>query len=200
MILNYSDFKTIIHADLKRYGGGSNFRAWLRSYVIHPGFRFTSWFRFAGYCRGHRILRYVSKIATFMVLHQSLKTGIQINPGATIGAGLYIPHYGGIVVNPQAVIGKNCYLSHNVLIGKVHAGKREGVPTIGDDVFIGAGAVILGNIKIGNNAAIGVNSVVIDDVPDGVMVAGAPAKVIAQRGAREILGLLDEIESDGGSL
>ena len=104
------------------------------------------------------------------------------------------------MVNPQTVIGNNCYLSHNVLIGKVHAGKREGVPAIGNDVFIGTGAVLLGHIKVGNNAALGVNSVVIDDVPAGVMVAGAPAKVIAQRGAREILGLLDEIESDGGSL
>lgn len=135
-----------------------------------------------------------------MILHQSIRTGIQINPGASIGAGLYIPHYGGIVVNPQAVIGSNCYLSHNVLIGKVHAGKRAGVPTIGDDVFIGTGAVLLGNIHVGNNAAIGVNSVVIDKVPNGVMVAGAPARVIAQRGAREMLGLSTDVESDGDSL
>jgi serine O-acetyltransferase len=168
--------------------------------MLHPGLRFTCWFRFGHFCRSHKVLRFISKLVTLIILHQSRKTGIQINPGATIGAGLYIPHYGGIVMNPQTVIGNNCYLSHNVLIGKVHAGKRAGVPVIGDDAFIGTGAVILGNIQVGNNAAIGVNSVVIDDVPDGVMVAGAPAKVIAQRGAREILGLLDEIESDGGSL
>jgi serine O-acetyltransferase len=129
-----------------------------------------------------------------MILHQSIRTGIQINPGATIGPGLYIPHFGGIVVNPQTVIGSNCYLSHNVLIGKVHAGKRAGVPTVGDDVFIGTGAVLLGNIQVGNNAAIGVNSVVIDDVPADVMVAGAPARVVAQRGAREVLGFSDDIE------
>jgi len=187
--MNYSDFRTLLRADLERYGEGSHFGAWLRSYVIHPGFRFTCWFRFAGYCRSHRLLRAVSKCVTFIVLHQSLKTGIQINPGATIGAGLYIPHYGGIVVNPQTVIGKNCYLSHNVLIGKVHAGKRAGVPVIGNDVFIGTGAVILGNIKVGNNAAIGVNSVVINDAPSGVFVAGVPAKIVAQRGASELLGL-----------
>jgi serine O-acetyltransferase len=136
---------------------------------------------------------------TLIILYQSRKTGIQINPGATIGRGLYIPHYGGIVVNPQTVIGKNCYLSHNVLIGKVHAGKRAGVPVIGDDVFIGTGAVLLGNITIENNAAIGVNSVVIDDVQSGVMVAGAPARLIAKRGAREVLGLSDAIESSEDS-
>ena len=125
---------------------------------------------------------------TLIILHQSRKTGIQINPGATIGRGLYIPHYGGIVVNPQAIIGNYCYLSHNVLIGKVHTGMREGVPAIGDDVFVGTGAVILGNLTIGNNAAIGANSVVINDVPDDVFVAGAPAKIVAQAGAKELLG------------
>jgi serine O-acetyltransferase len=186
--LNYSDFKSILQTDLSRYTEVCSWSALLRCYVIHPGFRFTCWFRFAGYCRGHRILRYLSKCATLMVLHQSLKTGIQINPGATIGAGLYIPHYGGIVANPQTVIGKNCYLSHNVLIGKVHAGKREGVPSIGNDVFIGAGTVLLGNIAIGNNAAIGVNSVVIDDVPDHAFVAGSPATVRHLKGASALLG------------
>jgi serine O-acetyltransferase len=164
-------------------------RALIHCYVIHPGFRFTCWFRFAGYCRGHRTLRYLSKFLTLIVLHQSLKTGIQINPGATIGPGLYIPHYGGIVVNPHAVIGKNCYLSHNVLIGKVHTGKREGVPVIGNDVFIGTGAVLLGNIRVGSNAAIGVNSVVIDDVPEDVFTAGAPSKIVSQTGAKNLLGL-----------
>ena len=62
------------------------------------------------------------------------------------------------------------------------------MPVIGDDVFVGTGSVILGNIKVGNNAAIGANSVVINDVPDGVFVAGAPAKVVAQTGAKKLLG------------
>jgi serine O-acetyltransferase len=99
-----------------------------------------------------------------------------------------MPHFGGIVVNPLAKIGENCYLSHNVLIGKVHTGERAGVPVIGDDVFIGAGAIILGNVKIGNHAAIGVNSLVLDDVPDGGFVAGSPARVVDYRGASGILG------------
>lgn len=189
VILDYSDFRSIIRADLSRYTDVCSWSALLRCYILHPGFRFTYWFRLGHFCRKHRTLRYCSKLVTLIILHQSKKTGIQINPGATIGAGLYIPHYGGIVMNPQTVIGKNCYLSHNVLIGKVHAGKRSGVPVLGDDVFIGTGAVLLGNIQVGNNAAIGVNSVVIDDVPEAVLVAGSPAKVVAQRSAKEILGL-----------
>ena len=191
--------KKIINSDRDRYRIGES-QSWMMCYLLHPGFCFTVWHRLAAHCCEYRYPRIISKFLTWMVLRQSLKTGIQINPGAEIGEGLYMPHYGGIVVNPSVVIGKNCYLSHNVLIGKVHTGKRKGVPVIGDDVFIGTGAVILGNIKIGNNAAIGVNSVVIDDVPGGVMVAGAPAKVIAQRGAREVLGLSNDVESNGDSL
>jgi serine O-acetyltransferase len=100
-----------------------------------------------------------------------------------------MPHFGGIVVNPKAVVGANCYLSHNVLIGKVHAGKRKGIPEIRDNVFIGTGASIIGNVHVGDHAAIAINSVVIDDVPAGVLVAGAPARVVAEKSSDEILGL-----------
>jgi serine O-acetyltransferase len=93
-------------------------------------------------------------------------------------------------VNGSAQIGKRCYLSHNVLIGKVHAGAKRGIPILGDDVFVGAGSVLLGNIKVGNNAAIGANSVVINDVPDGVFVAGAPARKVRDTGAKELLGIV----------
>ena len=114
--------------------------------------------------------------------------GTQISYGTQIGRGFYLPHTGGIVVNPATKIGRNCYLSHNVTIGKVHTGDKQGVPTLGNDVFVGAGAVILGNIKIGDNAAIGPNSVVINDVPDNVYVGGIPAKVISNKGACDVLG------------
>lgn len=178
--------RALICSDRCRYGRGNS---WLIGYLLFPGFRFSFWFRLHQWANASGKHRLVRVFLTWCVLRQSLKTGIQINPGAQVGPGLYMPHFGGIVVNPKAVIGANCYLSHNVLIGKVHAGKRAGVPVVGDNVFIGAGAVILGNIAIGNNAAIGVNSVVIDDVPAGVLVAGAPARVVAEKSSDEILGL-----------
>ena len=178
-------FKSFVKSDMKRYAAGDLNIGMLKCYLLHPGFRFTFWFRLHQ-CAS--MIRPIRLILTSMVLRQALKTGIQINPGASVGESLYIPHFGGIVVNPSAVIGKNCYLSHNVLIGKVHAGKRIGVPIIGNDVFIGTGAVILGNIKIGDNAAIGANSVVINDVPANTFVAGSPAKIVAEKGADSILG------------
>jgi len=104
-----------------------------------------------------------------------------------MGAGLYIPHFGTIVVNPTVTLGENVYLSHNITLGKVHSGKRQGAPKIGNDVFIGAGAVVIGNVHIGNNAFLCPNCVVIDDVPDNAVVSGQPAKIISMKGASAAL-------------
>ena len=75
---------------------------------------------------------------------------------------------------------KNCNISQGVTIGIVNSGEKAGVPSIGDRVYIGPGAKIIGNIKIGNDVAIGANAVVVSDVPDGVTVGGIPAKAISQ--------------------
>lgn len=92
------------------------------------------------------------------------------------GEGLVLPHIGlGVVVHPRAVLGANCKIYQNVTIG---CRNNEGPPQIGDNVLIGAGACILGNVKIGNNVSIGANSVVLNDVPDNVVVVGMPAKVV----------------------
>lgn len=102
--------------------------------------------------------------------------GINI-PGPTqIGPGLLIGHAGGIVVNAAAVIGSNCNISHQVTIG-VSRGRNAGTPKIGDRVYIGPGSVIIGNITIGDDAAIGANAVVTRDVPSGHTAVGNPANV-----------------------
>ncbi len=102
-----------------------------------------------------------------------------------------MPHQGlGVVIHPHAVIGENCLICQNVTIGQLADGKRiyggeieekhEGrghAPVIGKDVLIGAGAVVLGGIIIGNNVWIAANAVVLDDVPNNAVVAGIPAKI-----------------------
>jgi len=112
----------------------------------------------------------------FLLLYIPLSviTGIHIPRGATIGPGIRIYHYGCIIVNPLSVIGKNCTIRHGVTIGNRHA--DDDVPVIGDNVVIGAGAKILGNIKIGDNVHIGANAVVLYDVPDNNIAVGIPAK------------------------
>ena len=105
-------------------------------------------------------------------------TGIEIHPSAVIGKGLLIDHGMGVVIGETAQIGNNCTIFHGVTLGGRGnvIGKRH--PTLGDNVFVGAGAKILGNIKIGNNVKIGANAVVLTDVPDNATAVGVPAQVV----------------------
>jgi serine O-acetyltransferase len=100
-----------------------------------------------------------------------------IDAQATIGPGLYIGHIGGVHINPQAVLGRNCDLAHRVTIGTSAMG-REGSPVLGDDVYIGTGATLVGKIKIGNGAKIAANTLVIGNVPAGATVMGVPGRIV----------------------
>ena len=106
------------------------------------------------------------------------KTGIEIHPGAKIGKGLFIDHGMGVVIGETAIVGDNVTMYHGVTLGGTGKEKGKRHPTIGDNVFIGSGAKLLGNIKIGNNVKIGANAVVLKDVPDNVTIVGIPAKIV----------------------
>lgn len=92
-----------------------------------------------------------------------------------IEGGLLLPHPTGVVIHPDAVIGPNCMILQQVTIGEA---SKPGVPRIGGNVDIGAGAKILGNVKVGSHAIIGANAVVVNDVPEWSIVGGVPARVI----------------------
>ncbi len=101
-----------------------------------------------------------------------------IHPTANISSGVQFGHNGlGIVINEDVVIGENTVIFHNVTIGRTD----KGVPRIGRSVFIGAGAIIIGNIDIGDNAVIGAGAVVTKSVPENAIVAGNPATVIGEK-------------------
>jgi serine O-acetyltransferase len=105
---------------------------------------------------------------------------MRLNVGAQIGPGLMIAHSGGVTLHPDVVIGKNCDLAHQVTIGSAGAGGR-GVPKIGDSVYIGTGAVIIGPIYVGDRARIGANSLVNRDVQKETTVMGVPAVVFRRK-------------------
>jgi serine O-acetyltransferase len=100
-----------------------------------------------------------------------------LDPQAKIGGGLYIAHIGGIHINPLATLGNNCNLTHGITIGTSAMG-RPGAPVIGDNVYIGTGATLIGKIKIGNGAKIAANTLVITNVPEGATVMGVPGRII----------------------
>ena len=103
------------------------------------------------------------------------KTGIEIHPGARIGDKFFIDHGMGVVIGETAIIGNNVTIFHDVTLGGTGKEKGKRHPTIEDNVFIGSGAKILGNITIGKNAKIGANAVVLNDVAPNTTVVGIPA-------------------------
>ena len=118
-------------------------------------------------------------IARFISERAKRKTGIEIHPGATIGKNLFIDHGTGVVIGETAVIGDNVTMFHGVTLGGTGNEKdKKRHPTIGNNVFIGSGAKILGNITIGNNVKIGANAVVLKDVEDDRTVVGIPGYVV----------------------
>jgi serine O-acetyltransferase len=119
-------------------------------------------------------------------------TGIEIHPGATIGRGLVIDHGSGVVIGETAEIGDNCTIYQGVTLGGT--GKDEGKrhPTLGNNVMIGAGAKVLGPMRIGDNVKIAAGAVVLDELPDNCTAVGIPAKVVKVAGER-VANDLDQI-------
>ncbi|MBN2226739.1 MAG: serine acetyltransferase [candidate division Zixibacteria bacterium] len=120
--------------------------------------------------------RLVSEIWHFL-------TGVEIHPGATIGKGFFIDHGAGIVIGETAEIGENCVLFHNVTLGGTgkHTGKRH--PTLGNNVVIGTGAILLGPLTIGNNVRVGANTFLyMVDIPDNCTVVGTPGYITRMNG------------------
>lgn len=171
----------LIKSDLYRYGGNTSPGALLKTYLKMPGFRLSFWFRLA---HGNGV---GNNLANIIYTHYRYKFGIDLSRDAQVGPGLYIGHFSGIVVTPGAKIGRNCNLSQGVTIGVAAVKDKSGYPTIGDNVYIGTGAVIIGNLTVGNNCAVGALSVVTKDVPENARVAGAPAKILNYKGTADMI-------------
>jgi len=119
--------------------------------------------------------------ARFLMALNQFLTNMDIHPGATIGENVFIDHGIGVVIGETAIIGNNVTIYQGVTLGGVSLDPGKRHPTIEDDVTIGAGAKILGNITIGKGSKIGANSVVVKDVPPYSTVVGIPGKVIKRK-------------------
>lgn len=160
------NFKELYKSDLARYGnGGGGLDRWRKSF--HYYFRkcqtstnpiLKLWYRF-----------------NFSKLKE--KHGIEISWNTKIGKGLYLGHPYNITINSEAVIGDNCNIHKGVTIGQENRGKRKGTPTIGNCVWIGINATVVGKITIGDNVLIAPNSYVNCDVPSNSIVIGNPCVI-----------------------
>jgi serine O-acetyltransferase len=119
--------------------------------------------------------KFACKFASYRWHFWSVITGSEIDKNATIGGGLLLPHPTGVVIHKNAIIGANCMIMQQVTVGQT---AKDGVPRIGRNVYIGAGAKILGPVTLGNNVNVGANAVVLRDVPDGCTAVGVPASIV----------------------
>ena len=162
----------------------------VESLLFETGYQAVVLHRLAHWFKSHGVPALGPAVAR---LNQFL-TGVEIGPAATIGAGLMIVHGQGIVVGGYARIGRNATLLQQVTIGSPSPDRRERMPVIGDDVFLAAGARLIGAITVGDGSFVGVNAVVTQDVPAGSRVV--------LRGAVEVTPRRDATEgsaADGGS-
>ena len=186
--MRFKDLIRLLESDLFRHTGATNVRLLLRNLISNPGFKYSFWMRVTGYLGHHKLLRCSVYYASAIILsHYRDKYGIDIPCNTVIECGLYIGHFGGIVVHENTIIGNNFSISQGVTIGQLNRGGRKGTPTIGDNVYIGPGAKVIGNVKIGNNVAVGANCVVTKDVPDNAVVVGVPGQIISYQGAEGYL-------------
>ena len=120
-----------------------------------------------------------------MLRRYQIRYGFQISARTQIDGGLYLGHWGAIVINPKAKIGKNCNIAQGVTIGQTNRGENAGVPVIGNNVWIGANAVIVGGITIGDNVLIAPNSYVNRSVASHSIVVGNPMSIKESENAVE---------------
>ena len=177
---------TTFEKDLYRWYGEDGES--LKERIFRPyEIRYMYWFRKVQNARNP-----IAKIfAKLKLRNLSLKTQLQIPSVTKIGEGFYIGHTGRVIINSNAVIGKNVNVATGVTIGQENRGKRQGCPTIGDKVWIGTNAVVVGKITIGTDVLIAPLSYVNFDVPDHSIVIGNPAKIIHRENATD--GYIDKM-------
>lgn len=184
MIRNKNDLKAYLEEDRKALG-----ISWKHPRVLRDDiWRFEILLRKTEYsvnCKNGPFGKIQSNIYKMLLHRASIRLGYSI-PLNAFGKGLSLAHYGSVVVNHTASIGDYCRIQENTTIGAT--GGESSSPTIGDYVFIGSGARIIGNIRIADGVVVGAGSVVVKDVlENNVTVAGVPAKIISNSGSEKFM-------------
>ena len=176
-------------------------RGIIEIFLCYPGFQSIVIHRFT-----HKLWQLKIPLIPRLLSHLNRQvTGIEIHPGAKIGKNLFIDHGMGVVIGETSEIGDNVTIYHAVTLGgsspsidseRQRHEKRH--PTIGNDVVIGSGAQIIGPIKVGNNARIAANAVVVKDVPENATMVGIPAKAVKleNKGSFRPYGVDDKVKDE----
>ena len=165
----------------------------LQPLLYFKGFQAIQSYRVANWLwrQGRRDLAYMFQMRCSEVF------GVDIHPAATIGRGIMIDHAHSIVIGETAVVGDNVSMLHSVTLGGTGKEEEDRHPKIGDGVLIGAGAKVLGNIKIGDCSRIAAGSVVLEEVPPMKTVAGVPARIVGEAGCSQPSVSMDHLLRGG---
>jgi serine O-acetyltransferase len=145
--------------------------------LAYPGFHARQYHRLA-----HTLFKWRVPVLPRLISHCSrFFTGLEIHPGATIGEGFFVDHGMGVVIGETSVIGDNVTLYQGVTLGGTSQQHVKRHPTLGNNVVVGVGAQIIGDITIGDDAKVGAGSVVVSSVPPHATVVGVPGRVVAMR-------------------
>lgn len=142
--------------------------------LLYPGFHAIIFHKLAHFLYKRKLM-FLARIISQFSRHL---TGIEIHPGATIGKRLFMDHGMGIVIGETAIIGDDCTIYHQVTLGGTGKERLKRHPTLKNNVIVGSGSKVLGNILIGENVKIGANSVVLNNIEDNSTVVGIPGKVV----------------------
>jgi serine O-acetyltransferase len=154
---------------------------WRQGLWVMAIYRFGAWrYRF----KSRMVRAPLSLLYKILRTTGQVLTGIELHCETVIGRRFKIEHFGDIIISGDAVFGDDCLIRNGVTVGVRATGVR-GAPVFGDRVDVGAGAKILGAIKIGNDVVIGANAVVLEDVPDGCTAVGVPARIVARTDAKK---------------
>lgn len=190
----------LIKSDVYRYRLENGLeKSILQIYLANPGLWVLNVYRMRRFahidCR-LPVLKNMLAILSDIIAHLlKFMTCIELPYSAEIGRACFFPHIGNIIISYKAIVGDNCTITQGVTIGQGGRGHLVGFPIIGDQVYIGPGAVILGPVTIGNNVAIGANSVVVKDIPDSAVVGGVPARFINFKGSFDFIKSEPSIQS-----
>lgn len=191
-MLNIHEVMTLLYSDYRRYRaiGGKDKGSFLGVLLLTQGFWASCVYRFSHavvQIKNPWLRRPLRIIFLFVEKWIEIITGIRIPGECTIGKGLYIGHFGHLILNDRTVLGEYCNLSQGVTIGVVQHGERAGVPSIGNRVYIGPNAILMGKIEIGCDVAIGAGAVVTQSFDDRSVVAGNPARLLSKNGSFELV-------------
>lgn len=162
--------RSLIKEDLCNHGGDSSL----------PGFRAVAVQRLGSWCMQHDTLRarWLRPIYRFLYRYVRNHYGIELPWSVQLGRGVVFEHQGGIVIHGRSVIGDRCVIRQGVTLGNRTMVRNDDAPELGESVNVGAGAKLLGAIKVGDGAVIGANAVVLSDVRSRTTVAGIPAREV----------------------